>query len=87
LYEISDDGLAAIDRKEGINWAYTRTVVPVLLEPQGSELTAAAYTVCSKEPAEVAPSELYLARLIAAARERGLPGPYVEQLETITAAG
>lgn len=85
LYEIDHAGLTAIDRKEGYDWAYTRVSVPVLLEPDDSELTAHVYTVRYKEPTEIAPSRQYLDRLIAAARGRGLPDPYIERLEGIAA--
>lgn len=86
LYEICDDELAAIDRKEGYDWAYTRIVLPVRLESSGSERIAVTYTVRSKESAEVLPSCQYLGRVIAAARARGLPGSYVERLEGMSTA-
>ena len=35
LYKINDSELAAIDRKEGHDWAYMRVVLPVLLEVGG----------------------------------------------------
>ena len=86
LYRIDDDGLAAIDRKEGHNWAYTRVSLPVRLEAGGPERTAVTYTVRSKEPTQVPPSREYLDLVIAAGRERGLPGPYIERLEAISVA-
>ncbi len=84
LYEICDDEIAAIDRKEGYDWAYTRMVLPVRLESSGSERMAVTYTVRSKEPGGVLPSRQYLDQVIAAARTRGLPGPYLERLEEIS---
>lgn len=87
LYEIDDNGLAAIDRKEGHDWAYIRVSLPVRLEAGGPERTAVIYTVRFKEPAQVPPSREYLDLVIAAARERGLPGPYIERIEAISAAG
>jgi gamma-glutamylcyclotransferase len=86
LYEIDDEELAAIDRKEGYDWAYTRVTHPVRLGADGSTRMAVAYTVRSKEPTEVPPSRQYLGRVIAAARKRGLPDSYVVQLEAVTAA-
>jgi gamma-glutamylcyclotransferase len=86
LYKIADDELAAIDRKEGQGWAYTRVILPVRLEADGSECAAVTYTVRAKEPAEIAPSRQYLGQVIAAAHERGLPGPYVERLEAMSTA-
>jgi gamma-glutamylcyclotransferase len=85
LYEIENDELTAIDRKEGYNWAYTRVMCPVLLEAGGQSLLAVVYTVRVKEPAEILPSRQYLDRLIAAGHDRGLPKEYVEKLEAIIA--
>lgn len=87
LYEIRDDELAAIDRKEGYDWAYTRIVLPVRLRVGGPERTAVIYTVRSKDPTEIPPSRQYLDRIIAAARRRGLPGTYIQQLESVSTAG
>lgn len=85
LYDIEDDELAAIDRKEGYGWAYTRVMRPVLLEAGGQGQAAVIYTVQVKEPAQVLPSRQYLDQLIAAAHERRLPEVYVEKLETMVA--
>jgi len=85
LYRIDDNELTAIDRKEGHDWAYERVVLPVRLEG-GPERAAVTYTVRAKEPAHVPPSRQYLDLVIAAARERGLPGPYVEQIEAVRVA-
>ena len=85
LYRIDDDELAAIDRKEGHDWAYERVTLPVRLA-DGTERVAVTYTVRYKEPAEVPPSRQYLDLVIAAARERGLPGGYIEQIEAISVA-
>ena len=83
LYEIEPNELVAVDRKEGNGWAYTRTIVPVRLGPEGPERAAVTYTVRCKEPTDVPPSRQYLGRVIAAARERGLPDRYIEQLTGI----
>jgi hypothetical protein len=86
LYKIDDNELAAIDRKEGHDWAYTRVVLPVRLEAGSPERPAVTYTVRSKEPIQVPPSRRYLDLVIAAARERGLPGPYIEWIEAVSVA-
>ena len=86
LYKIDDNGLAAIDRKEGHDWAYTRVSLPVRPEAGGPERPAVTYTVRFKEPTQVPPSREYLDLVIAAARERGLPGPYIEQIEATSGA-
>ena len=85
LYRIDDDELAAIDRKEGHDWAYKRVMLPVRLEG-GPERTAVTYTVRSKEATQIPPSRRYLGLVIAAAHERGLPNPYIEQIEAIRVA-
>jgi hypothetical protein len=85
LYEIEDDELTAIDRKEGYDWAYTRVMCPVLLEAGGQGQVAVVYTVLVKEPAEILPSRQYLDRLIAAAHKRRLPKAYVDKLEAMVA--
>jgi gamma-glutamylcyclotransferase (GGCT)/AIG2-like uncharacterized protein YtfP len=84
LYDIEDDELTAIDRKEGYGWAYTRVMLPVLLEAGGQGQAAVVYTVLVKEPEQVLPSRHYLDQLIAGAHERRLPDAYVEKLEMMT---
>ena len=86
LYEINANELAAIDRKEGHGRAYTRVVLPVELQADGSERMAVTYTVLSKAPAVVLPSRAYLDLMIKAARERLLPHPYIEELRSVTTA-
>jgi gamma-glutamylcyclotransferase len=85
LYEIEDEELPAIDRKEGYGWAYTRITCTVQLEASGQGQMAMVYTVHVKEPKEVMPSRQYLDRLITAAHERNLPEAYVEKLEAMVA--
>lgn len=82
LYELDEDGLAVIDRKEGAGWAYERAPVMVLPEGEPPEVEAVTYRVISPEPVEVPPSREYVENLIRSARERGLPDDYVRQLET-----
>ncbi len=81
LYELNDDDLAVLDRKEGYGWAYTH--LPVLVQlGDGSEHEAVAYTVIEKQAREVPPSPTYLEGVIRAARERGLPEEYIGLLES-----
>jgi len=86
LYEIRANELAAIDRKEGYGRAYTRVVLPVQLQADGSERMAVTYTVLSKASAVVPPSRAYLDQMIKAARERQLPLPYIERLGSVSTA-
>jgi gamma-glutamylcyclotransferase (GGCT)/AIG2-like uncharacterized protein YtfP len=82
LYEVDD--LAALDAKEGAGWAYDRC--PVTVRVDGEPRDAIAYKVQRPEPDEVAPSDEYVAGILTAARARGLPGDYIEQLRAISAA-
>jgi gamma-glutamylcyclotransferase len=85
LYELDDAGLAALDRKEGYDWAYVREPLAVELTSDGSRQPAVTYTVKEKEPAEVEPSTEYLEGIIAAAAERGLPVAYIDGLRQLRA--
>jgi gamma-glutamylcyclotransferase (GGCT)/AIG2-like uncharacterized protein YtfP len=76
LYEVDD--VAALDAKEGAGWAYDRCEVTVRVD--GREHRAIAYKVKHPEPAEVPPGADYVAGILAAARERGLPEAYVAEL-------
>jgi gamma-glutamylcyclotransferase (GGCT)/AIG2-like uncharacterized protein YtfP len=86
LYEIADEELAAIDRKEGHDWAYVRARLPVQLAGDSRERIATLYTVRSKVSPEVPPSRQYLDRIIEAARERELPDQYVRQIAAVRIA-
>jgi gamma-glutamylcyclotransferase (GGCT)/AIG2-like uncharacterized protein YtfP len=79
LYEIEE--LAALDAKEGAGWAYDRCDVTVLVD--GAARSAITYKVQQPEPAEVAPSDEYVAGILGAARQRELPAAYIEELEEI----
>jgi len=43
----------------------------------GDPLAVETYTVIRKEPQEIPPSVSYVARMLAAARDHGLPGSYL----------
>jgi gamma-glutamylcyclotransferase len=78
LYEVPD--LNALDAKEGAAVrAYRRHAVTV--ELRGERLVADAYEVIEKEPEEVPATPEYAELLLTAARERGLPPEYVQELE------
>jgi cation transport regulator ChaC len=78
LYEVPDGALDGLDAKEGQGWAYRR--VDVEVEREGRRIRAAAYEVIDKEPEEVPATREYVALLVQAARERGLPDHYVRRL-------
>jgi cation transport regulator ChaC len=79
LYELPDGTLDKLDAKEGEGWAYRRVALRVEAE-DGRPLKAEAYEVIHKEPQEVPATPEYAALLQRAARERGLPGDYIDRL-------
>jgi gamma-glutamylcyclotransferase (GGCT)/AIG2-like uncharacterized protein YtfP len=81
VYELDDAEFARLDLKEGAGWAYERYPVNVRLVGRADPTPAVAYRVRRPEPVAVEPSDEYLAGLVAAARERGLPAAYVEGLD------
>lgn len=83
LYEIEDQELASLDRKEGRGWAYKRAAVDVCVS-NGREVTSAfTYRVVSPSGEPVPPSAVYLKSLIAAAEERVLPADYIQMLTRV----
>jgi AIG2-like family len=76
LYQVND--LDTLDAKEGAGWAYERCNVTVLVDGEPRE--AITYRVMHPEPDEVTPSAEYIAGILSAAAERGLPPAYVEQV-------
>lgn len=82
LYALPHDALDALDRKEGVDFAYER--VPVRVQtPEGEELEAFAYAVALKEPVEITPSVEYLRGVLDAAIERALPAEYLRSLQAL----
>jgi gamma-glutamylcyclotransferase (GGCT)/AIG2-like uncharacterized protein YtfP len=71
LYEVTAEGLAALDRAEGVGFAYRRREVEVVLGEQPHAATV--YEVIDKEPEDLQPRPEYHELLMAGARERGLP--------------
>lgn len=78
LYELPAGALEALDVKEGAGFAYRRRDVEV--ECEGRRLRAITYEVIEKEPADVPPTPEYLALVLAAGRDRGLPADYLAGL-------
>lgn len=79
LYELPDDQLGELDRKEGAGFAYRRRSLEV--ERDGGTVTAIAYEVIDKEPEPVPPTPEYAELLLSAAHERGLPAEYIARIE------
>jgi len=80
LFELTGENLRALDRKEGVGWAYERREVRVLTD-DGDGHDALAYVVITKSPAAIRPSSDYVQRLLDAGRERGLPVGYLGAIE------
>ena len=79
LYEVNEDCVARLDRKEGHPWAYARKDVFVHLS-NGARDAAFTYVVSKPEADEVPPSEPYLESIIEGAGEHSLPDAYVASL-------
>jgi hypothetical protein len=73
--------LAALDEKEGRDWAYERRDVQALLGDEAHD--AVAYAVVTPDAPHVPPSAEYLGVLIEGARERHLPIDYVNRLAAL----
>jgi gamma-glutamylcyclotransferase len=84
LYELEQDRLDALDRKETLGSAYEHLAV-VVLSSDGTSHDAMAYSVIAKESVEVRPSLTYAHGLIQGARERSLPEDYLASLQALIA--
>lgn len=82
LYELEQDRLGSLDRKEALGSAYEHFDV-VVLTGEGTSHRAMAYSVIAKEPVEVRPSLAYVQGLIQGARERSLPEDYLASLQAL----
>lgn len=82
LYQLGERDLGRLDAKEGVGFAYIRTMLAVTTADETVH-RAVAYTVASREAAEVRPSADYLDRLVEGARERMLPACYVDSLRRL----
>jgi len=82
LYELPEEEIGALDRKEGVGFAYARTDVRVH-SVTGTAVDAVAYAVLAKEPTEIEPSLEYLQGILTAAVERSLPADYLSSLRAL----
>jgi gamma-glutamylcyclotransferase len=80
LYEVNEEALAALDRKEGHGWAYMRVPVVVYVNGGAEPAGAITYRVLEPEPNEVPPSRDYVGRLVEAARYQRFPSSYIDRL-------
>jgi gamma-glutamylcyclotransferase (GGCT)/AIG2-like uncharacterized protein YtfP len=81
LWQVDEDCLSTLDRKEGHPWAYTRGVVEVELE-DGGRRTASTYRVTDPDGEHIQPSEAYVTGILEAARAQRLPDAYITRLES-----
>jgi gamma-glutamylcyclotransferase len=79
LYETPEHALARLDGKEGEGFAYRRAEVEVVLGDERRR--AVAYQVIDKEPLELPCNPEYASLLLQGGHERGLPEPYLRELE------
>ena len=78
VFDVPDSGMGELDLKEGVGiGAYERRSVEVAWPAGGSPLTVETYTVVRKEPQEIPPSVSYVARMLVAAGDHGLPRSYL----------
>jgi hypothetical protein len=78
VFDVPDSGMDELDLKEGVGiGAYERRSVEVAWPTGGDRLTVETYTVLRKEPQEISPSVSYVARMLVAAGEHGLPESYL----------
>ena len=83
LYEVSAADLDALDGKEfAAEGGYRRRTVEVET-CDGARHEAITYEVVTKESRELAPKPEYVALLIRAATERGLPAEWITQLKEL----
>jgi len=82
VWEIGEEDLVALDRKEGEGLAYARRETLVTLLSAGTTMRVHIYAVISKTGYEVTPSREYLTRMITAAEAHGLPADYLAALRS-----
>ena len=83
VYRCSTADLDRLDRHED---GYERQAITVT-DSQGEVLTAVAYVVKTTQAARTGrPSAEYLERIVAGARQHGLPEPYIGAIVAIAAA-
>ena len=82
LYEIAGNEKAPLDRAEGKGFGYDEIEVEVLSGTK--QFRAVTYQATNTDPM-LKPYTWYRALVVAGAREHGLPGFYIAELETVPA--
>lgn len=76
VLEVSDRGLKAIDRREGVHIrAYAKENVSVKVE--GKLVEATMYTVVNKDFTNILPSKEYVNKVVVAMRDEKFPEKYI----------
>lgn len=83
LYEVTEEGMATLDKFEGVNQnTYKRMKVMVQLE-DGEKLEAITYKVVSAEEPFIPPSKEYMNKIIKGAEIHKLSSNYIQKLKAI----
>lgn len=83
LYEVTEEGMATLDKFEGVNQnTYKRMKVMVQLE-DGEKLEAITYKVVSAEEPFIPPSKEYMNKIIKGAEIHKLSSNYIQRLKAI----
>lgn len=86
VYEVSDDDVRALDRREGHPNAYERSEIDVeLMGAPRTTRRCVTYTVVDKVWPETKPQPDYFADILCGAAERNLPSSYQRFLESLAA--
>jgi gamma-glutamylcyclotransferase (GGCT)/AIG2-like uncharacterized protein YtfP len=82
LWDLQDEDVASLDRYEGVAEGLYAKQVTEVVETTGRSVEALVYVAADTEPGVPSPS--YMGRVVAAARDSGLPDDYIAELESWT---
>lgn len=83
LYDIDEPGFNALDKKEGVGFAYERIEITVSQSQNDEPVRTISYSVIDKTFPEIKPSPLYIETIIRGANEHKLPSRYIAFLHYI----
>lgn len=81
LYEIDEECIERLNKKEGVGVAYNATTKPV--ECKNRVWTALTYTVIDKQNPELRPTNDYMSQIVDGAEVHKLPARYIQFLKSI----
>lgn len=84
MWRIALDERPTLDRQEGLHLdpPHYRRIAVTVTTPDGGDFECLAYQVATREAAHIAPSPAYLDTMLRGAAEVGLPGAYVDGMQT-----